>query len=400
MSFRYQWKYVNEGNVHVVLQILESNYVLRLIKEDDNQIKKDYVCESVEFVNLVMIPLIFCDRRYQEEVIEISSEELVQLTEKMFELRPKNRINKSILSTIAIKAPNLTMISLKTENFCIEIKPKEGFLANSLKKSSKCYYCLKQILKFKEKQIVHLSNYCPLDLFSGNKERMKFALRSLIESPQNNFKVFKNGALIYQETSQYKGFEDILKQLNFFSNSSNLFLDFIIEILLSDGKSDINVLESSKTANQIKAENCNKESNLENNSFLHNLLYLQKLSENFNSNVNLHDRDTNYVHSVLNEIKSQKLDLTNKSHRDIVFATWDPMRLALISAIVKDCSVMISFTNDTNNQFPKVLIGDSKLSYNLGVTDLEPKMAKVLLKRKHTEKKLLDIYAMIAKTPE
>ncbi|KAG5538482.1 hypothetical protein RHGRI_019156 [Rhododendron griersonianum] len=40
------------------------------------------------------------------------------------------------------------------------------------------------------------SEYNPLDLFSGSKDRMHKAIKALIVTPQNNFCVFLNGSLI------------------------------------------------------------------------------------------------------------------------------------------------------------------------------------------------------------
>lgn len=397
MSFStLPWKYVNEGNVHIVLQILENNYVLRFIKQDNKKLKKASVLESVEFVNLVMIPLIFFDYRYQEEVIEFSLHDINNLVEKLYEFRPKDRLFKSSLYTFAIKAPNLTIINKNADNYCIEIKPKEGFLANSLKKYSKCYYCLKQLMKLKDQKIEKVSNYCPLDLFSGNRNRMKFALESLIGNPQNNFKVLKNGVLICKE---HVSFSSLLQEINVFGSSINLFLDSIIGILLGDGKSDINIVETESTTIQSKSELCKIDNNLESYSFMGNLLNLQRLSENFNCSLGKHRENIDYVHSILNELKSNKLDLKNRDHRDL-FLTRENFHLALIAAIVKDSSIMISFVNSTNNDFPKLCVGGHKLSYKLGVTDLEPKMASVLQKRRETERRLLDIYAKIAKAQQ
>ncbi|XP_045539228.1 inositol-pentakisphosphate 2-kinase isoform X1 [Papilio machaon] len=392
MSFCiHPWKYINEGNVHIVLQILNSDYVLRLIKEDCKT-KKFNISESVEFVNSVMIPLIFSDKKYQEEIVEISSEEIVELTKSLHKFRPKNRIYKSIMTT-AIKAPNLTMVTSNADNFCIEIKPKEGFLANSLKRYSKCYYCMKQFLKLSENHIQHISNYCPLDLFSGDTDRMKFALKSLIDNPQNNFKFFKNANVIYKENISNNNFETVLNEVDMFGKSVNLFLDFVIEILLSDGKSDITVLPTVETNSISKSQHCRDGNNLKNNTFLYKLLDLQRLSENFIYTPNMCD-EVDYVKEILKRIETQNLDLLNADHRKI-FLTWDPLYLALISAIVKDCSIMLSFTTNINNEYPKVTVGGRKMSYKLGVTDLEPKPAKVLHKRCETEKKLLDIYAKI-----
>ncbi|XP_068626712.1 inositol-pentakisphosphate 2-kinase [Battus philenor] len=396
MSVRLSpWKYINEGNVHIVLQIMDSTCVLRMIKEDNCKVLKPAVYESVKFVNSVMIPLIFFDKRYQEEVVEISQNDIDEMTEKLSKFRPKNRIFKSILSSTAIKAPNLTIISPNTDNYCIEIKPKEGYLAKGLKMSSKCYYCLKQFLKFKDKQISCPSNYCPLDLFSGDKSRMKYALQSLIENPQNNFRIFKNGVLIYDENENLhkKTINSILSQMEIFSNL-NLFLDFIIDILLSDCKSDINVIETSKTSMRYKNKECIDSDSQKNNSFLNNLLFLQKLSEKFDYHTDYNNKDVNYVESILKEIETKNLNLCNKHHRDIFF-TWDPFYLALISAIVKDCSIMISFTKTPVRQHPKVSLCGNEISYQLSITDLEPKMSKVLQKRRDMEKKLLELYAKI-----
>lgn len=46
-------------------------------------------------------------------------------------------------------------------------------------------------------QISQISKYDPLDLFSGSKDRIHRAIKSLFLTPQNNFRVFLNGSLIF-----------------------------------------------------------------------------------------------------------------------------------------------------------------------------------------------------------
>ncbi|XP_042206070.1 uncharacterized protein LOC121855251 isoform X1 [Homarus americanus] len=83
--------------------------------------------------------------------------------------------------------------AVEPKNVCIEIKPKQGFLDYSTPELPLCRYCVKQFLKRRVKDGHGRSSYCPLDLFSGEPERMRRAVNGLILSPQNNFKVFLDG---------------------------------------------------------------------------------------------------------------------------------------------------------------------------------------------------------------
>ncbi|KAL5778047.1 hypothetical protein ACOSP7_010973 [Xanthoceras sorbifolium] len=86
----------------------------------------------------------------------------------------------------------------------VEIKPKCGFLPiskfiaeeNAIKRSINRFR-MHQVLKLQQQQISELSEYDPLDLFSGSKERIYKAIKALYTTPQNNFRVFLNGSLIF-----------------------------------------------------------------------------------------------------------------------------------------------------------------------------------------------------------
>uniref|UniRef100_A0A4W3HU47 Inositol-pentakisphosphate 2-kinase n=1 Tax=Callorhinchus milii TaxID=7868 RepID=A0A4W3HU47_CALMI len=102
---------------------------------------------------------------------------------------------------------------------CIEIKPKCGFIPFSSHvtkeiKQRVCRYCMHQHLKVANGKWKRISKYCPLDLFSGNKQRMYFALKSLLQEAQNNLKIFKNGELIFG----CKDDQDCLMDLNELAN--------------------------------------------------------------------------------------------------------------------------------------------------------------------------------------
>lgn len=383
-----KWKYINEGNLHIVLCVIDTNYVIRLIKEDGYMTKMETIRNSVDFVNLVMIPLLFGKKVYYEEIIQLSIEDVAELSEKLSSIRPKHRQVKSIFSHFAIRAPNLTTISNNCENYCIEIKPKEGFICSHFKRYSKCYYCLKQFLKLQEKQIDSTSNYCPLDLFSGEKIRMKRALLNLIKNPQNNFKFFKDGSIIYSEESK-NDFETLITKLSIF-RSINIFLDFIIDILLSDGTSNIILYVSDGEIN-LKTGKCYEGSNLKPDSFLNKLLILQMLSETFLDLTN-ESEDFEYVSKLLYDMQQLNMDLSKLDDRERFLESMNPKYLALISAVAKDCSIMICFSPNSHKSCSSVKIGDKSISYKLSVTDLEPKSMKSLTKRKNTEKKLTQLY--------
>jgi hypothetical protein len=81
-----------------------------------------------------------------------------------------------------------------------EIKPKCGFLPSpSLRtafpaKRTTSRYAMHQHLKLARGNVVVVSAYDPLDLFSGEPARMRRALAALAATPQNNWRVWRGGA--------------------------------------------------------------------------------------------------------------------------------------------------------------------------------------------------------------
>lgn len=74
--------------------------------------------------------------------------------------------------------------------YSVEIKPKQGFITPECAQLCICKFRLRQQEKLSSRLIEKPSDYCPLDLFSDDQMRMKFALSSLIANPQNNFRLF------------------------------------------------------------------------------------------------------------------------------------------------------------------------------------------------------------------
>ncbi|KAF6165715.1 hypothetical protein GIB67_012612 [Kingdonia uniflora] len=99
------------------------------------------------------------------------------------------------------------------------------------------------VLKFHQGEISFVSDYNPLDLFSGSIGKINKAIKELFTTPQNNFCIFLNGSLIFEglagtidRTRSIVGgeFEDTLEGIiranrGFHLNS---FLQLIVETIM------------------------------------------------------------------------------------------------------------------------------------------------------------------------
>ncbi|KAJ3244526.1 Inositol-pentakisphosphate 2-kinase [Chytriomyces hyalinus] len=83
--------------------------------------------------------------------------------------------------------------------FAVEIKPKWGFIPSHAQtetqsvKRTNCRFCMHSLLKAHETPGFVRSAYCPMDLFSRKNERIEKALRALRDVPGNNLRVFVDG---------------------------------------------------------------------------------------------------------------------------------------------------------------------------------------------------------------
>ncbi|XP_068940539.1 inositol-pentakisphosphate 2-kinase isoform X1 [Petaurus breviceps papuanus] len=209
-----EWTYHGEGNKSLVVAHAQRCVVLRFLKFPPNRNKTSeeifrHLQNIVDFGKNVMTEFFGENYVHHGEVVQLPLDFVKQLCLKIQAERPESRCDKVLdtLSGYAMCLPNLTR--LHTSHFaehrpilCVEIKPKCGFIPFSRHvtqemKHKVCRYCMHQHLKVATGKWKQISKYCPLDLFSGNKQRMHFALKSLLQEAQNNLKIFKNGELIY-----------------------------------------------------------------------------------------------------------------------------------------------------------------------------------------------------------
>uniref|UniRef100_UPI00398EEE9C inositol-pentakisphosphate 2-kinase isoform X2 n=1 Tax=Pristiophorus japonicus TaxID=55135 RepID=UPI00398EEE9C len=210
-----EWKYHGEGNRSLVVSHIQHCQVLRFLKFPIELAQPNKALEEVprrlknvvDFSKHVMKLLLGHNFVQPGEVIQLPLDFVRQLALKIQPERPD--LTKFQTSHQIEKRPPL----------CIEIKPKCGFIpfSSHITKDIKrrvCRYCMHQHLKVANGKWKRISKYCPLDLFSGNKQRMYIALKSLLQEPQNNLKIFKNGELIFG----CKDDQDCLMDLNELAN--------------------------------------------------------------------------------------------------------------------------------------------------------------------------------------
>ncbi|XP_057974167.1 inositol-pentakisphosphate 2-kinase-like isoform X3 [Malania oleifera] len=89
-------------------------------------------------------------------------------------------------------------------NSFFQMQPKCGFIPNSRfitegnsVKRSISRFRMHQFLKLHQNEVSQVSEYDPLDLFSGCKDRIHKAIKALFAHPQNNLRVFLNGSLVF-----------------------------------------------------------------------------------------------------------------------------------------------------------------------------------------------------------
>ncbi|XP_055638820.1 inositol-pentakisphosphate 2-kinase [Toxorhynchites rutilus septentrionalis] len=276
--------YRAEGNANIVLSLSDSRQVLRLRKSAvDEHNRKDSNVDLRRFVKYSTMTASLFSRRYVPEpkLARLSCRRLEEFNANLTKYRPVIRLNKEIRLCDGILYPDVAFLpeklypielaqsgdaqdakGLSFNTYCVEIKPKQGWsfldechgddpdrqrafldyeksILPELMGVRKCRYCLYQYLKLQKNTVGKVSKYCPLDLYSGKPVRMLHAIKGLIGAPQNNFKLLRNGRIVYDEKQDKSVFNRVLKEI--FSRDGRtkeerktIFMNLIKEILLKD----------------------------------------------------------------------------------------------------------------------------------------------------------------------
>ncbi|KAK4490311.1 hypothetical protein RD792_000978 [Penstemon davidsonii] len=184
------------------------------------------------YVQHVMRPLLGSEHVDPGICVLVSREFLEAVERKVLRQRPSKRVDAAKVNPLCDSVlliadhsmfPHGTVSGYIKEDYCISVEikvlfstsilfasrpigsfPKCGFLPvsefigeeNAVKRST-TRFRMHQALKLHQGEISQISKYDPLDLFSPSKDRVRRAIKSLFITPQNNFRVFLNGGLVF-----------------------------------------------------------------------------------------------------------------------------------------------------------------------------------------------------------
>ncbi|KAM8916551.1 inositol-pentakisphosphate 2-kinase isoform 2-T2 [Spinachia spinachia] len=455
-----EWKYHGEGNKSLVVSHVQLSRVLRLLKYPaENSENPPQTVEQafrqiqniVDFSSNVMSSLLGEKFIHSGEVVKLPLEFVRQLSIKVQHQRPAWRCDKvmDIYSGCALCLPNLTSpvlhLPTHTAPLCIEIKPKCGFLPSSKHiskdiKTKVCRFCMHQHYKVANGKWKRLSLYCPLDLFSGNRQRMDFAIRHLIEEPQNNFKIFKGGQCIYSSKEVSDDSMDLNALLHhlrpYFLHGNNRInshmtsktvLNDLIQVLanalLSGGGGDGEVVTDTRGGGRsfCEASLLNKErirhgsAGLPSDSVLFRILQTQMLDTldieglfPLYRRVEQHlqdfpkERTRLQVEGPYNETfleKLQKCPTEDDGSVEYAVAKVHQYRVAMTA---KDCSIMVALVPRSEEEGDEGLATQRRLrdflsprpalSYSVSILDLDPKPFDSIPSQLRLDQKIVSCY--------
>ncbi|XP_028766319.1 inositol-pentakisphosphate 2-kinase [Neltuma alba] len=272
----------------------------------------------------------------------------------------------------------------------VEIKPKCGFLPLSrfisdetAIKKSVTRFKMHQVLKLQQGEISELSQYDPLDLFSGSKERIQKAMKDLFTTPQNNFRVFLNGSLIFgglgggAPTTNFliaKTFEDALKSV----------------IQAEDGLYTEKFLD-------LVAESLHKSEALD------RLLKIQKFDNlDIEGAIHAYYNITSQQCMACEELNEQQLNRYASLHSASLEESLRTLKDYLIAATAKDCSLIICFRPSKEGYLTSVCdhvcVQSTKQTFDVKVSyiDLDLKPLNKMEYYYKLDKKIVSFYRQMA----
>lgn len=375
------WRYKGEGNANVVLAMPADGTVLRVMKDGGtaetlrlrarycDAVRRSFLAEYADVPVLVSVPaerLLEVDRRLRAQGC-----------------RPPDRLHKGLACTAGLAAvcPDYTMLAqvraAVAPVYCVEIKPKQGWLHVDDRKytaggaAARCAFCAHQYLKLCRGDVPRVSRYCPLDLFSGHRERVRRAVRQLLRTPQNNLKMFLDGTPLDGRDGGFtRAASDAL-------GDEHRFAEFVAAVLLGDVAvgADQETHATTSERDPESLSGCDFDAvPMPRDCVLHKVLAMQKM------------QTTGFAIVCSEYGRSLKSAAAQFGHVDrLVRAAaaggqiaLDPLDGYLVAATAQDCSVFVTFggtraPGDAVQQRDVVRFGTGWYAVQVKVSDLDPK---------------------------
>eukprot|EP00111_Clytia_hemisphaerica_P009866 TCONS_00028904-protein len=395
------WEYHAEGNANIIVKNQQQSLALRIRKyakvEETSHSNKLGSLLSLEqeqlFLKLISSTYFKNENHYLSlyTPVYLSKEFLVKLMVNIDLKRPDYRKTKTISleSQTCILMPFIGQFkpdrSFSSDLFVsVEIKPKWGFIPtskfikNTIKKKV-CRFCLHQNYKV-QKSNKTLSKYCPLDLFGGCKTGVEHAIRSLLQTPQNNLKLAVSGTvccideLDSQSAINYESLPKVLSEI-FYKDSEpgtsnqeakiqiceqiNFKRPLYDDCMNFGAKGILNLLRKMQCLDTLDVEYI----------FPHYKDILEKSG--------FTEKDFLDYHSDLwTKFFGSEQDSCKRTTEPEI---WDICQY-LVSATFKDCSILITFcdlvsTKDDDLHSKSIVIVDGKsYQYEIKLIDLDPRL--------------------------
>lgn len=196
-----------------------------LLWRDQPGFARDTACETPEtmslaFVENVMRPLLGSRFTDPGVYVTVDYEFLRAVAQSVTTERPKQRVDVSVIDmtqTRAVLLRDANLVDTKShttrldagdgespnesenETFSVELKPKCGFVRDG-SQFSVSRFAMHQRLKVTNGNVLQVSKYNPLDLFSTNQDDVHKALQALVAFPRNNLRIRRRSPNAQQST--------------------------------------------------------------------------------------------------------------------------------------------------------------------------------------------------------
>ncbi|KAD4385551.1 hypothetical protein E3N88_25720 [Mikania micrantha] len=345
------------------------------------------------YVQHVMRPLLGSSHVDSGIRVLVSRDFLEALGKNILSQRPSWRVDDADVNTHCDYALLMSDHSVFPQGNYLHFQPKCGLLPCSryiseehIIKRSMTRFKLHQSLKLLQKKIPQLSRYDPLDMFSGSKERVLKSIKDLFSTPQNNFRVFLNGSLVFgslgggkyiTNVHNDKSFEDELKSVIEAADGTRTacFLELVSEAVFRSG-------------------------------LLNRLLEVQKLDVfDIEGAIHAYYDVVSQPCVICKRLGEDKLSGRYTSlHSLPLHESLKIVREYLISATAKDLSIMISFRTRERGD-PKSLYNvifhestGQSFDYKVSFIDLDMKPLEKMLYYCELDQKILHCYTKIMET--